>query len=122
MILHLPTNPVYTFLLLLGMHCLGDYALQGDFMAKAKNHRNCVPGVPWWTVLLSHGTIHAMFVGIITNCITLGMCEFVLHSFIDYMKNDEKISYNIDQALHIMCKAVWSTVMYNCMLVGIHLC
>lgn len=40
--------------LMIGLHMLADYPLQGDFLAKAKNRRVPVPGVPWWQALGAH--------------------------------------------------------------------
>jgi hypothetical protein len=35
------------FLLLLVVHALCDYPLQGGFLARGKNEINPIPGVPW---------------------------------------------------------------------------
>lgn len=93
--------------LLLAAHALADYPLQGDFLAKAKNRANPIPGVPWFHGLLSHAAIHGGFVGIITGSLTLGLAEFVVHCLIDDAKCMGRISYNQDQALHVACKVLW---------------
>lgn len=95
------------FLLLIVGHTLADYPLQGDFLAKAKNHKHPINGVPWYQALVSHSAIHAGFVGVITGSVLLGLAEFVAHIVIDYAKCDERISYNIDQFLHIVFKFIW---------------
>lgn len=96
--------------LLLAGHALADYPLQGDFLAKAKNRANPIPGIPWFHGLLSHAAIHGGFVGIITGSLTLGLAEFVVHCLIDDAKCMGRISYNRDQALHVACKALWVAV------------
>lgn len=93
-------------LLLVG-HAIADYPLQGDFLAKAKNRANPIPGVPWYHGLIPHAAIHGGFVGVITGSLTLGVAEFVVHCLIDDAKCMGRISYNTDQALHVACKVLW---------------
>lgn len=97
--------------LLIAGHFLADYALQGDFMAKAKNHRTPIPGVPWATVLGSHAAIHGATVFLITGSPVFGGIELVGHALIDYAKCDGRISYNVDQALHVAMKCAYVAAM-----------
>lgn len=85
-------------------HWLMDYPLQGDFLAKAKNHKTPIAGVPWYHALVAHAGLQAGMVWIVTGSKFLGCCEFALHGAIDYLKNDERISYGQDQIAHILCK------------------
>lgn len=105
-------TPAMACVLLLLGHLLADYALQGDFMAKAKNHRAPIPGVPWFTVLLSHAAIHALFVTIVTANIVLAVLEFVGHALTDWAKCDGRISYNVDQTVHIGMKLAYVGIMF----------
>mgnify|MGYP000226976481 CR=1 FL=1 len=98
------------FALLIVAHALADYPLQGDFLAKAKNHTEPIPGVPWYQALIAHSAIHAGFVGVITGSIWLGLAEFIVHNLTDYAKCAGRISYNTDQAIHVGCKAVWTMI------------
>lgn len=100
-------EPFTTLLLLLFAHALADYPLQGDFLAKAKNRANPIPGVPWFHGLIPHAAIHGGFVGVITGSVWLGIAEFVAHCIIDDTKCMGRISYNTDQALHVACKVLW---------------
>lgn len=93
-----------TAVLLVISHLLADYAWQGDFMAKAKNHRTPIPGVPWLTVLLSHAGIHASLVFLVTDNIWLALIELAGHAIIDHAKCSCRISYNVDQLLHLLMK------------------
>ncbi len=97
------------FYVLVFFHCLADYPLQGDFLSKAKNHKNPISGVPWYQALGAHAIIHGGFVGIITGSTLLGLMETAAHWHIDYRKNAGELTYNQDQALHILCKLVWVT-------------
>ena len=93
--------------LLIGGHALADYPLQGDFLAKAKNHKAPIPGVPWYQALLAHSAIHGLVVGVITGSLWIGLAEFIVHNIIDYSKCDERISFNQDQLLHVLFKVIW---------------
>jgi len=95
------------FALLIFGHVLADYPLQGDFLARAKNRFNPIEGVPWYQALGAHSIIHAGFVGIITGSLILAIFEFIAHFIIDELKCANVISYNTDQFLHFMCKALW---------------
>ena len=95
------------FGLLVAAHALADYPLQGDFLSKAKNRLTPIPGVPWYQALAAHSAIHAGFVGVITGNIGLAIAEFIAHAFIDDAKCSSHLTYNQDQALHILCKAIW---------------
>lgn len=94
--------------LLIFCHFLADYPLQGDFLSKAKNQTSPVPGVPWYQALSAHSGIHAGFVGLATGSLALAVAEFVIHAVTDYTKCSGRISYNQDQAVHIICKFVWA--------------
>mgnify|MGYP002402504291 CR=1 FL=1 len=96
-----------TFLLLLAGHFVADYPLQGEFLAKAKNRKNPLPGTPWYQGLMAHSAIHGGIVGVVTGSMWLGLAEFVLHCVIDDAKCSGKISFDMDQALHFACKALW---------------
>lgn len=88
-------------------HFLADYPLQGDFLAAAKNHRKPIPGVPWYQALAAHSAIQAGMVWYLTGSLALGCVEFAAHAFTDYMKSDGRISFNVDQILHLVCKVAY---------------
>ena len=98
---------VQTFCLLIFGHFLGDYALQNDFIAKAKNRFNPVPGVPWYHALGAHSVIHGGIVGIITGSVVLGIFETICHFKTDDCKCAGKLTFNQDQATHIIHKIFW---------------
>lgn len=93
-------------------HLLADYALQGDFMAKAKNHKAPFPGVPWQTVLASHAAIHALLVLLITGSALFAAIEFVVHAATDWAKCDGRISFNTDQAVHLLTKVAFAVCLW----------
>jgi len=95
------------FALLIG-HALADYPLQGDFLARAKNHTAPIPGVPWYQALTAHALIHGGMVWAITGCWWLGALEAIFHAAIDHCKCIGFINFNIDQAAHVICKGWWA--------------
>lgn len=99
-------NLLYIFMLMIFVHLLLDFPLQGDFMAKGKNHKNPIPGVPPGTLLLSHAFMHAFGVYIVTENVVCATIEFASHTLIDFAKCDNRISFNTDQALHVLTKVV----------------
>lgn len=94
------------FALLIG-HALADYPLQGEFLAKAKNHTDPIPGVPWEIALGSHALIHGGVVWALTGQAWLGLLEAVAHTFIDHAKCAGGLTFRQDQALHAICKMFW---------------
>lgn len=95
---------------LIGAHCLFDFAGQGDFMSKAKNRTAPIPTVPWQTVLASHAAIHGAAVALITGIWWLFFAEAVIHFLTDDLKCRGKISFNVDQGIHLACKLVWLAI------------
>lgn len=99
-------------LLLIASHCLCDYPLQGDFLARGKNAFAPLPGVPWYQCLFAHSMIHAGAVTLITGKWYLGLLEFVFHFAIDHLKCRGDFGpgvrgFNFDQILHVVCKVLW---------------
>lgn len=96
-------------------HALADYPLQGDWIAKAKNHTlQPVPGETIWPgVLACHAGIHAGAVMLATGSWALASCEFVAHAAIDHAKCAGRITYNQDQAMHVACKAAWAGFLFQ---------
>ncbi|OAM07555.1 hypothetical protein AZK46_15660 [Acinetobacter baumannii] len=83
-------------------HFLCDFALQNDFVANFKarfvgDQKNDM----WGWVLSSHCAIHALPVFLLTKSLGLSLLMFVTHFVIDLMKCEKKISFNLDQSLHL---------------------
>lgn len=93
-------------------HFLFDYPLQGDFLSKAKNHNQPIPGVPWYQALVAHAAIQGGVVWYLTGWLSLGITEFILHGITDYLKCDGRINFNQDQAIHLGCKLLFVGVIY----------
>jgi hypothetical protein len=102
------------FALLIG-HALGDFPLQGDFIARFKNRHVPVPDDPlfdvpknvWIYCLSAHALIHAGLVWAITANPILGAIELVTHWLIDYCKGDGFTNFHTDQLLHVLCKLLY---------------
>jgi hypothetical protein len=101
-----PGDPLM-LIALLGAHWYFDYAGQGDFMAKAKNGANPIPGVPYGTVLAAHAGIHGAAAALITGLYPVFFTEYVIHYATDDMKCRGVIGFKTDQAIHIACKFAW---------------
>jgi Protein of unknown function (DUF3307) len=103
---------VLLFALLIG-HALGDYPLQGDFLAIHKNRHvsrggsSTFPKSLWLHCLLSHSLIHAGLVWAITGRFVFALAEFVLHAILDCVKCEKWTSFNVDQLMHALCKAAY---------------
>ena len=99
-------------ILLVCAHALCDYPLQGDFLSKAKNNRQPIPGVPAWQAMSAHCAIHAGAVMLITGFWIFAVFEFVVHYVTDRAKCNGFIGYNQDQAIHVLCKAAYVPAVY----------
>ncbi len=97
-------------------HFLIDYALQGDWMSKAKNPTlDLVPGEKIWPMaLFGHALLHAVAVKIITGNWLLFAVELVIHAITDYRKCVGCFGYNHDQAIHIGCKVLYAAGLLIC--------
>lgn len=98
------------FALLLFAHLLFDYPLQGDFLSRAKNRFDPIPHVPWYQAMFAHTAMHGMAVWIITGIPLLGLAEMAIHWITDDLKLRGELTFNQDQAIHIVCKAVWAVI------------
>lgn len=111
-------NPLTLLLALLIGHFVCDYPLQGDFLARGKNHKAPIPGVPYYQCMVAHAAIHAGTVWLITGSVFLGLLEFWSHGLIDTLKCNGHLSYNQDQCAHFLCKVMWVTLAVGFNIVG----
>jgi hypothetical protein len=100
-------GPLEIFAAMIVLHCLCDYAWQGDFLAGAKNWTTPIGSKIWPEALASHAIIQGGAVWLVTGSLLIGVLEAVTHAAIDAAKIANKISYRADQLLHVACKAVW---------------
>lgn len=96
--------------LLLAAHALADYPLQGPFLSEAKNRNTAIGKVFWPHALLAHSIIHGGFVLLLTGSVWLGIAEVCIHAATDWLKCEGRISLNVDQLIHVACKAAWVAV------------
>ncbi|MGR9441675.1 DUF3307 domain-containing protein [Rhizobium leguminosarum] len=95
-------------LMLIGAHWLCDYPLQGQFLSDAK-----AKGPLRFYHLVAHAGIQGAAVAAVTANVWLGLAEWVAHTVIDELKVRGRTTFAQDQALHIVCKALWLTVMFG---------
>ncbi|MEP2775065.1 MAG: DUF3307 domain-containing protein [Luteolibacter sp.] len=117
------------FLLFFAMaigHCIGDYPLQGAFLAMGKNRHldasalfggNQAPKDLWIHALTAHSLIHCGMVWLITGSALLAIVEFVLHWLTDFIRCEGWISYSSDQGIHFGCKLFYAILIVW----GVHL-
>lgn len=101
-------SALWVFFLLMFGHFLADYPLQGEFLAQAKNRNTEIGKIFWKHALPAHAFIHGGFVALITGSLTLGVLEIIAHGYTDFLKCENKITLDQDQAIHIICKVVWT--------------
>jgi hypothetical protein len=96
--------------LLIG-HAIADYALQTEWLARAKQPGGTFEGeIIWPGVLACHAGIHAGAVKIATGSWLLAGLEFAAHATIDYARGRGLMGFNADQAAHVGCKVLWAAL------------
>lgn len=106
----IPVPELTIFFWLLVAHAVCDYPLQGDFLARGKNHKSPIPGVPWWQCLFAHALIHGGAVALVTGSIWLGLAEAFVHAMTDHRKCAGEYGFNVDQFLHVAFKVMWVAI------------
>lgn len=96
-----------TALMLMAAHWLADYPLQGEFLSSAKSN-----GPMRFYHLVAHAGIQGAAVFLVTGSIWLGLAEWAAHTVIDEAKVRGRTTFAQDQALHIICKAIWLAVIF----------
>jgi hypothetical protein len=92
-------------------HALCDYPLQGDFLARGKNHTAPLPFIPWQRCLEAHALIQAGMVLAVTGNTTLALMEFVVHAAVDWAKCEGWFGFNVDQIIHYATKLLWAQLL-----------
>jgi hypothetical protein len=99
---------IHMLLLMVFVHFLADFPLQGPFLSEAKNPNKEIPGVPWWIAMAAHCAIHAGFVWIITGSYLCCAAEFLLHFETDWAKCEGKHTFLKDQVIHLVSKLIYA--------------
>ena len=106
---------ISNLLILLFLHALTDFALQSDAMAKGKNRNikgTAPPGMPcWYWWLSAHAFIHGGLIIVIFGVWWLGLIEIITHFIIDFLKCDNVINSNQDQASHLILRIIYAIVL-----------
>ncbi len=102
-------------------HALGDFPLQGAFLARFKNRHfppkelgvnEEAPPSLWIYCLTYHSLIHAGFVWLITGSVILGLAELAVHWLIDFVKCERWTNFHTDQLLHLATKLAYAALVY----------
>lgn len=100
-------------------HYVGDFALQNEYIAMGKNAIKPLKGTPFYHPLFAHAMIHGGLVFLATESAVIGAAETLVHYVIDDSKSRQRgpfgtlspeRSYDLDQALHILCKLIWLSI------------
>lgn len=113
---------IFTLLfLLLAGHAIGDFAIQTSWVAYNKSRHakenpelegNATTEKIWPWVLSAHALHHGLIVFLITQKISLGALETVVHWITDYGKSERWYGFHMDQVLHIAAKVVWIVLLF----------
>lgn len=102
------------FLLLSG-HAVADFALQTDWIAVNKERPRPEQGgtstqtqTIWPYVLAAHSLHHGLFVFLITQKLSLGVAETLVHALSDFGKGERWYGFHTDQWIHITSKFLWT--------------
>jgi hypothetical protein len=104
-------GPLALFAAFLVVHCLVDYPLQGDYIAKQKSRGQADSRSVWIVALTAHCVIHGGGVWLVSGSLAFGFAEFVLHALIDLGKGEEKFGLVTDQLLHVACKLAYALLL-----------
>lgn len=89
-------------------HCLCDFPLQSDKIAKGKNPGLALEDIAWPYWMAGHAGTHALAVALLSGNAWLGLGEFAAHFLIDWGKCRGMFELGVDQGLHLGCKAIWT--------------
>jgi hypothetical protein len=101
-------------------HAIGDYPLQGEFLAIGKNRHldsnrffggEEASGILWIHALTAHSLIQSGMVWIVTGSGALALVELVLHWIIDFVRCEKWIGFTTDQVLHLGCKLIYAVIL-----------
>ncbi len=103
-------------------HALGDYPLQGSFLATGKNRHidkstffggGEVSPILWVHSLTAHSLIQAGMVWIVTGSASLALAELIVHWMIDFVRCEKWIGFTLDQVLHLSCKLIYALILVS---------
>jgi len=112
-------NVFEALFLMVFLHCLGDFALQSESMAKGKNRHNKCTFVPegqkfkkcWPYWLLSHAFIQGGLIYIFTGNLIISLTEVLLHFVIDFIKCENITNPHHDQVFHLFCRITYTVLL-----------
>lgn len=102
------SGPYALFFAFVIAHALADFPLQGDYLARMKCRNQSSQPMDWIIPLTAHALVQAGGVWIVSGSPQVAAIELGLHWLIDLAKGEGKFGYASDQALHLLCKLVYT--------------
>lgn len=113
--------PITVLVLLLMVHFVLDFPLQGDTTALQKNpttENSLAAAVPWTYWALAHACMHALGVFLVLSqvmspdiAVLAAMIELLVHAVTDWCKCLKFFSIHVDQGIHVGTKIVFAAVL-----------
>jgi hypothetical protein len=106
---------------LLAGHAIGDFALQTEWVATNKNRHVRLRFPPeqraqmetiWPWLLSAHALIQGGIVFLITQRLSLGIAETLVHWITDFGKCEKWYGFQTDQIIHVATKLVWVALIF----------
>jgi hypothetical protein len=104
-------GPAGLFFAFVIVHALGDFPLQGDYLARVKIRSQAANTKDWLIALTAHALIHGGGVWLVSGSAILGLVEVVLHWIIDLQKGEGRYGIATDQLLHVGSKLAYVLVL-----------
>jgi len=110
-----PSGAAALFFALVIGHMLGDFPMQGEYLAlgkvrsywKSEEAPVQMGKGMWLYCLTAHSLIQAGIVWLISGSLVLGIAELVLHWLTDLAKGEGWFNFATDQVLHLVAKIVF---------------
>ena len=105
--------------LLVCLHFLADFPLQGEYMAREKSPKGRplgrmenaeAPNQEWWLIMAGHCAIHSLMAYLVTYSLWLAVFMFVTHYMIDCRRCYQQITFLMDQMAHFVIILIIATI------------
>ena len=107
------------FLFLCG-HAFADFAIQSEWVATNKNRHvrdrytaeeRSKMEVVWPWLLSAHALHHGLAVFLVSQKLSLGIVETLVHWVVDFGKTEKWYGFHADQWIHVAFKVLWTALL-----------